>query len=414
MYDLAVMWDWLGFSVRWLHVITAMAWIGASFYFIALDLMLKPAADMPEGAYGEEWEVHGGGFYHTTKYLVAPARMPEHLTWHKWQSYSTWLSGATLLMIVYWVGGEIFLLDPNKAELQLWQGILISGGSLTIGWLAYDQLCKSKLSDNPTLLMLLLFVILVAMSWGYNQIFTGRAALLHLGAFTATIMTANVFFQIMPNQRIVVEDLKAGRKPDPKYGKIAKVRSTHNNYLTLPVVFLMLSNHYPLAFATEYSWIIASLIFLTGVTIRHYFNTMHATGSGPHWTWLVTVVLMLIIAWLSVAPMLDTAENAESRKLTPYEQQFASAAGFEEAFDVVQGNCSMCHSREPFFSESMLWPPKGVVLETKSDVARRAEQIFLQAGVTHAMPPPNAVRTMTEENRKTIIAWYRDATRKSN
>lgn len=411
MYDLIAIWDWVAFSIRWLHVVTAMAWIGASFYFIALDLMLKPAEEMPEGAYGEEWEVHGGGFYHTTKYLVAPARMPEHLTWHKWQSYSTWLSGAALMMVIYWLGGELYLLDPAKADLALWQGILISGGSLTIGWLAYDQMCKSKLADNPTLLMLLLFIILVAMSWGYNQIFTGRAALLHLGAFTATIMTANVFFQIMPNQRIVVEDLKAGRTPDAKYGKIAKVRSTHNNYLTLPVVFLMLSNHYPLAFATEHSWIIASLIFLTGVTIRHYFNTMHATGSGPHWTWAVTVILMVLIAWLSVAPMLDRYEEAEARDLTPYEQKFASAAGFEEAASVVLGNCSMCHAREPVFSETMLWPPKGVVLETESDIARHAQAIFLQAGVSHAMPPPNAISTMTDENRDVIVAWYRDAMR---
>ncbi|MBT8425518.1 MAG: urate hydroxylase PuuD [Silicimonas sp.] len=410
MYDLAALWDWLEFSVRWLHVITAMAWIGASFYFIALDLMLKPADGMPEGAHGEEWEVHGGGFYHTTKYMVAPARMPEHLTWHKWQSYWTWLSGAALLMMIYWVGGEIYLLDPTRAELSLWQGILISGGSLTIGWLAYDFMCKSKLSGHPTLLMLLLFIILVLMAWGYNQIFTGRAALLHLGAFTATIMTANVFFQIMPNQRIVVEDLKAGRTPDAKYGKIAKVRSTHNNYLTLPVVFLMLSNHYPLAFATEYSWIIASLIFLTGVTIRHYFNTMHKTGSGPHWTWAVTVLLMILIAWLSIAPMLDSYDEAEARVLTPHEQQFASADGFEDAYGVVLGNCSMCHAREPFFSESMHWPPKGVVLETEADVARYAKQIFLQAGITHAMPPPNAVSTMTDANRATIVAWYRDAT----
>ena len=411
MYDLIVIWDWIGFSVRWLHVVTAMAWIGASFYFIALDLMLKPAEDMPEGAFGEEWEVHGGGFYHTTKYLVAPARLPEHLTWHKWQSYSTWLSGAALMMIIYWVGGEIYLLDPNKADLTLWQGILISGGSLAIGWLAYDRMCKSKLSENPTLLMLLLFAILVVMSWGYNQIFTGRAALLHLGAFTATIMTANVFFQIMPNQRIVVADLKAGRTPDAKYGKIAKVRSTHNNYLTLPVVFLMLSNHYPLAFATEHAWIIASLIFLTGVTIRHYFNTMHATGSGPHWTWAVTVILMILIAWLSVTPLYGSLAEDEARVLTPYEQKFTSADGFEQAYSVVTGNCSMCHAREPVFSETMLWPPKGVILETEADVARHAEAIFLHAGASHAMPPPNAISTMTDENRATIVAWYRSATR---
>jgi uncharacterized membrane protein len=406
MYDLAILWDWVAFSVRWLHVITAMAWIGASFYFIALDLMLKPAPDMPEGASGEEWEVHGGGFYHTTKYMVAPAQMPEHLTWHKWQSYWTWLSGAALLMIVYWVGGELYLLDPTKADLALWQGILISGGSLTIGWLLYDAMCKSKLSAQPTALMLLLFVILVAMSWGYNQIFTGRAALLHLGAFTATIMTANVFFQIMPNQRIVVADLKAGRTPDAKYGKIAKVRSTHNNYLTLPVVFLMLSNHYPLAFGTQYAWVIASLIFLTGVTIRHYFNTMHKTGKGPHWTWAVTVLLMIIIAWLSTVRTGDTWQDAEARALTSYEQEFASAESFDDAFNTVISNCSMCHAREPVWGD-MQWAPKGVYLETPGDVARHAEAIYLQAGVSHAMPPPNAVQ-MDPEARAILVSWVRD------
>ncbi len=409
MYDLAIIWDWIAFSVRWLHVITAMAWIGASFYFIALDLMLKPAPDMPEGAYGEEWEVHGGGFYHTTKYLVAPARLPEHLTWHKWQSYTTWLSGAALLMIVYWVGGELFLLDPTKADLALWQGIVISGGSLTIGWIAYDQLCKSRLGENPTALMLILFVILVAMAWGYDQIFTGRAALLHLGAFTATIMTANVFFQIMPNQRIVVADLKAGRTPDAKYGKIAKLRSTHNNYLTLPVVFLMLSNHYPLAFGTEYSWLIASLIFLTGVTIRHYFNTMHKTGKGPHWTWFVTVLLMILIAWLSTVKTGETWEEAEARPLTDYEQRYAEADGFEDAYYAVVGNCSMCHAREPAWG-NMHWAPKGVYLETPGDVARHAGQIYLQAGVSHAMPPPNAIQ-MDDEARQMIVAWVREVRR---
>lgn len=407
MYDIAILWDWLAFAIRWLHVITAMAWIGASFYFIALDLMLKPADGMPEGAYGEEWEVHGGGFYHTTKYLVAPARMPEHLTWHKWQSYTTWLSGAVLLMVIYWVGGELFLLDPTKADLMLWQGILISAGSLTIGWLVYDFLCKSDLGEKPTFLMLLLFVLLVIMSWGYNQIFTGRAALLHLGAFTATIMTANVFFIIMPNQRIVVDDLKNGRSPDPKYGKIAKLRSTHNNYLTLPVIFLMLSNHYPLSFGTEYAWIIASLIFLTGVTIRHYFNTMHAKGEGPIWTWAVTVALFIIIAWLSTAGSAETYEEAEARPLTPHEQKLTAADGFEDAYDTVVGNCSMCHAREPVW-EGMHWPPKGVVLETESDVARHAEEVYKHAGVSHAMPPPNAIE-MDVESRQMIVAWFRAA-----
>ncbi|NOD35251.1 MULTISPECIES: urate hydroxylase PuuD [unclassified Ruegeria] len=405
MYDFAVFWDWIAFAVRWLHVITAMAWIGSSFYFIALDLGLN--RNIPGPADGEEWQVHGGGFYHIQKYLVAPERMPDHLTWFKWESYSTWLSGAALLMIVYWVGGELYLIDAEKADLALWQGILISAASLTVGWLVYDFLCKSGLGERPTLLMVLLFVLLVAMGWGYNQIFTGRAMMLHLGAFTATIMTANVFFIIMPNQRIVVDDLKNGRTPDPKYGKIAKLRSTHNNYLTLPVLFLMLSNHYPLAFATEYNWIIAALVFLMGVTIRHYFNTRHARAGNPTWTWLATALLFIAIMWLSTAPMYQPLEEAEAQSLTPYEQKFADADGFEDAHDIVLGRCSMCHAREPVW-EGILWAPKGVLLETEADIARNANQIYLQAGVTHAMPPAN-VTYMEPEDRQAIIRWVRNA-----
>ncbi len=408
MYDLAIMWDWMAFAVRWLHVVTAIAWIGSSFYFVALDLGLKKVPHLPVGAHGEEWQVHGGGFYHIQKYLVAPENLPEHLVWFKWESYSTWLSGAAMLMIVYWVGAELFLIDPAKADLAVWQAILISAASLTIGWICYDFLCKSPLGERPTVLMLLLFVILVAMSWGYNQVFTGRAALLHLGAFTATIMTANVFFIIMPNQRVVVKDLQEGRTPDPKYGKIAKLRSTHNNYLTLPVIFLMLSNHYPLAFATEYNWIIASLIFLTGVTIRHYFNTMHATGKGPSWTWGATAVLFVLIAWLSTASTWDGDFDAlEARELSPYEQRYASAAGFEEVSDIVLGRCSMCHAREPFW-EGIRWAPKGVHLETPADIAREARQIYLQAGVSTAMPPAN-ITHIEDAERTAIVNWFRVA-----
>jgi uncharacterized membrane protein len=310
-------------------------------------------------------------------------------------------------MIVYWVGGELYLIDAQKADLALWQGILISAASLTVGWLVYDFLCKSGLGERPTLLMVLLFVLLVIMGWGYNQIFTGRAMMLHLGAFTATIMTANVFFIIMPNQRIVVDDLKNGRTPDPKYGKIAKLRSTHNNYLTLPVVFLMLSNHYPLAFAPAYNWIIAALVFLMGVMIRHYFNTRHARAGNPTWTWLVTALLFMTIMWLSTASMNDPLEEAEARQLTPYEQKFASADGFEEAQDIVLGRCSMCHAREPVW-EGILWAPKGVLLETKADIAQNAQQIYLQSGVTHAMPPAN-VTYMEPEDRDAIVRWFRNA-----
>jgi uncharacterized membrane protein len=407
MFEAAILWDWAGFAVRWVHVITAIAWIGSSFYFIALDLGLRRAGDLG-GADGEEWQVHGGGFYHVRKYLVAPEAMPEHLTWFKWESYSTWLSGAAMLMIVYWVGGELYLLDPHKAELALWQGVVISAASLTIGWLVYDFLCKSGLGEKPTVLMLLLFVLLVIMGWGYDQIFTGRAMMLHLGAFTATIMTANVFFIIMPNQRVVVADLKAGRTPDPKYGKIAKLRSTHNNYLTLPVIFLMLSNHYPLAFATEYNWIIAALVFLMGVTIRHFFNTMHASKGMPWWTWGVTFLLFMAIIWLSTLGNGSESEGAEEAALTPTQTQFVQAEGFADVFDLVQGNCSMCHTEQPAY-DGITHAPKGVIFDTEAQVAAHATQIYLQAGRSEAMPPPSA-SYLEPEDRQTIVRWYRAAT----
>ncbi|WP_136682477.1 urate hydroxylase PuuD [Falsirhodobacter xinxiangensis] len=400
MYDMTVIWEWVEIAARWTHVITAIAWIGSSFYFIALDLGLRKAPDLPVGAHGEEWQVHGGGFYHIRKYLVAPAAMPEHLTWFKWESYATWLSGFTMLVLVYYLGSEFYLIDPAVMDLAPWQAIGISLGSLAFGWLAYDTICKSRFGDDNTRLMLLLYVILVAMSWGYTQVFSGRAALLHLGAFTATIMSANVFLIIMPNQRIVVADLKAGRAPDPKYGKIAKQRSTHNNYLTLPVLFLMLSNHYPLVFATEYNWIIASLVFLMGVTIRHYFNTKHARKGNPNWTWAATVILFIIVAWLSSVPMMR-----QEAALTPAAQRFADAAGFDQVTQIVQGRCSMCHAAEPGW-EGLMWAPKGVHLETPDQIAHEARRIYLQSGVTHAMPPAN-LSFMEEQERAAIVAWYR-------
>ena len=407
MYDFAVFGEWAAFAVRWLHVITAIAWIGSSFYFIALDLSLRKVPHLPPGASGEEWQVHGGGFYHIQKYLVAPEAMPEHLTWFKWESYATWLSGVALLILVYYGGASLYLIDPEVLDIPVWAGILISLASLSIGWLAYDFLCKSKFGEDNTRLMILLYVVLVAMAWGYTQVFTGRAAFLHLGAFTATIMTANVFLIIMPNQRIVVDDLKAGRTPDPKYGKIAKQRSTHNNYLTLPVIFLMLSNHNPLSFATEYNWIIASLVFLMGVTIRHYFNTMHSGGEEPRWTWFATTILFFAIIWLSSMGSLDRAEPEESASMSSIQRQFAEADGFEEVAIAVRGRCSMCHAEDPAW-EGIIYPPKGVVLQTDRQIAAHAREIYLQSGRTGAMPPAN-VSFMEDAERRKIVQWYEAA-----
>jgi len=404
MPDYAIFHEWLMFAVRWLHVVTAIAWIGSSFYFIALDLGLRKTPSLPPLAHGEEWQVHGGGFYHIQKYLVAPDFLPEHLTWFKWESYWTWFSGVILLVLLYYVGADIFLVDRNVLDIPSWAAILLSAGSIVLGWLLYDGLCKSPIGQSTVGLMLVLFVILVAMSWGYTHLFSGRAALLHMGAFTATIMTANVVRIIIPNQKIVVADLKAGRVPDAKYGRIAKQRSLHNNYLTLPVIFFMLSSHYPLAFATEWNWVIASLVFLIGVVIRHYFNTRHARKGNPHWTWAVAIALFLVIAWLSSGPKLP---NAETQILpSAAAERFIDTPHFAAASLLVQTRCSMCHTAEPVW-EGIHEAPKNVILDNDVAIANRARDVAMQAGYSHAMPPGN-VTEMTDEERALLVEWYRE------
>ena len=409
MIETAILWDWLSLAARWLHVITAIAWIGSSFYFIALDLGLRKNPELPDGVHGEEWQVHGGGFYHMQKYMVAPEKMPEHMTWFKWESYMTWLSGFALLAIVYYHGADLYLVDPAVLDVSGGTAILISLASIGIGWVIYDLLCKSPLGADNTRLMIFLYVVLVAMAWGYTQVFTGRAAFVHLGAFTATIMSANVFIIIIPNQKKVVADLVAGKAPDPALGLQAKQRSTHNNYLTLPILFLMLSNHYPLTFGTPYNWVIASLVFLMGVTIRHWFNTRHARAGSPYWTWFATVALFAAIVWLSTLPAADTEEEADAGvKLSAVEQRYADNTHFDAVVELVSGRCSMCHAREPGW-EGMATAPKGVTLETETDIAKRAHQIYLQAGRSHAMPPPSVARDgieLSARERMLLVEWY--------
>ncbi|RUV35326.1 urate hydroxylase PuuD [Mesorhizobium sp. M7A.F.Ca.MR.148.00.0.0] len=405
MMDFAIFWDWLSFAVRWLHVVTGIAWIGSSFYFVALDLGLRQRPGMPVGAFGEEWQVHGGGFYHIQKYLVAPAEMPEHLTWFKWESYATWLSGFAMLCVVYYAGADLFLIDPNVLPMSVPTGILLSLATIGVGWVVYDLLCRSPLGKSDTGLMLVLYCVLVFIAWGLTHLFTGRAAFLHLGAITATIMSANVFMVIIPNQKIVVADLIAGRKPDPKYGKIAKQRSLHNNYLTLPVLFLMLSNHYPLAFGTEFNWIIASLVFIIGVLIRHYFNSVHARKGNPTWTWMAALVLFIVIIWLSTAPKVLIGEPKESAAA----QIYVASVHFPAVRDTVLGRCSMCHAAEPVY-EGIYHAPKGVMLDTDADIANHAREIYLQAGRSHAMPPAN-VSQITDKERALLVAWFEGAGR---
>src|SRR3569623_1627418 len=406
MPDYAILWEWLSFAARWTHVIAAIAWIGSSFYFIALDLGLRRTENLPPLAHGEEWQVHGGGFYHVTNYLVAPEFLPEHLTWFKWESYFTWISGFVMLAIVYYAGADLYLIDPHVLDVPNWAGILISIASIVFGWLIYDFLCKSKVGESTVGLMLALFVVLVAMSWIYVHLFTGRAALLHMGAFTATIMAANVAMIIILNQKIVVEDLKAGRVPDAKYGKVAKQRSLHNNYLTLPVIFFMLSSHYPLAFATKWNWIIASLIFLEGAIIRHWFNTRHAKKGNPHWTWGAAVAIFILIAWLSAA---GKPGDALPDELSASAQPYLRSVHFGAVKQVVNSRCTECHSAVPGY-EGVFAAPKNVRFDSDAAIANHAEQIAIEAGYSTAMPPGN-VSEITAEERALIVQWYREAGR---
>ena len=393
-----ILWDWASFALRWLHVVTAIAWIGSSFYFIALDLGLRKHAGLPAGVGGEAWQVHGGGFYHVQKYMVAPAALPQDLTWFKWEAYSTWLSGFFLLCVVYYAGAELFLIDREIADLPVWGAIFIGLATLALGWIVYDLLCRSPLGRNDWRLIGVLFVVFVAIAFVLTRLLSGRGAYIHVGALIATIMTANVFFVIIPNQTKVVAALRRQETPDPELGRQAKQRSLHNNYLTLPVVFLMLSSHLPLAFATRFNWLIVALVLAMGALIRHFFNTMHASHRRPWWTWALTTLLFLVATWLSTfGPR--AAGGADAAEAQPVVQ-----AGFEEARDIVFSYCSMCHAAEPLWP-GLAGPPQGVVLDTDAGVERYARDIYLQAARSRAMPPGN-VTGMTDEDRAILAAWY--------
>ena len=397
---LMILWEWVDLSVRWLHVIAGIAWIGSSFYFVHLDLSLKQRDGLPEGAGGDAWQVHGGGFYHMVKYLVAPSKMPDSLTWFKWEAYTTWISGMALMVIVYYMAAELYLIDVNVLDLAPLSAVAISVGGLALGYIIYDLLCRSPLGRNDTALAGVGFLFLVVLSYAFTLVFSGRGAFMQMGALIGTMMVANVFLIIIPNQRKVVADLIAGRTPDPALGNAAKQRSLHNNYLTLPVIFVMIGNHYPLAFAGQWNWLILSIVLVLGAVIRHFFNQQHKGEPSPWWTWAVAVAGMLVIVWLSALP----ATTADRAAATP-EYDFA------EVEDVILGRCSMCHAAEPFWSGyaepvtySIAVPPKGVILETPEQIRRHAKAIGLQSVHTHAMPPGN-ITELQDEERQLLAAW---------
>ena len=389
----AVLIEFLSLCFRWLHMIAGMAWIGTSFYFIHLDLMLKPDEMAPESAQGSAWEVHGGGFYQVIKFMVAPPKLPSPLAWFKWEAYTTWLSGFGLLVVTFYLNAELLLVDPTVLDLSPATAIAASIAGLAGGWLAYEALCRSPLGENENTLAAIGFVFLVALFFGFSHIFSGRGTFIEMGALIGTIMVANVFAVIIPNQKKMIASLLAGETPDPRLGAQGKQRSVHNNYLTLPVVFLMIGNHYPLMFGTAFNAVIFAIVLLVGFLIRYFYIFRHAGKPNPWWVWGAVVVLMAIAGWLSWAGSWAYQQDAAS---TPAPVPFADVQ------EIVVARCSVCHSPTP------VWPgiaaaPKGVYLDTAARIRAHAELIRLYAVTTHAMPPAN-VTELSDDDRKKLGA----------
>lgn len=377
-FDLA---EWLNLAIRWLHLTAGIAWIGSSFYFVWLDNHLaKPA----EGdASGELWSVHGGGFYHNQKYQVAPSQMPERLHWFKWEAYFTWISGFSLLVLVYYVGAQSFLIDPAKAPLSPAAAIAIGLAAIALGWLIYDGMCRSPVASSNLALGAFWFAFLLLAAIALDGLFNSRAAYLHIGAIIGTVMVGNVFLIIIPNQRKVVADLIAGRTPDPRLGAAAKQRSLHNNYMTLPVLFIMISPHYPMTYGAERPWLVLALLGLTGVAVRHVFNLRgRGKATGP------TIAVAAALALATV-----TYVTLEKEGAAPGSAQTLS---FGEIEPILATHCAGCHNVNP--------PPVGVALDSWEKVRAASARIKAVAVDSHAMPLGNPTG-MTPAERQKLGAW---------
>ena len=388
--------EWTELILRWFHVIAGIAWIGSSFYFIALDLSLKQNKNLPDKSHGEAWQVHGGGFYHLVKYLVAPSKMPSELTWFKWEAYATWVSGFALLALIYYAGAELYMIDIVKYDFEKYEAVIISLLGIVFGWVIYDLVCRLSLKTNVYVLISSIFILITVMSWAYSEIFSYRGAFMQIGTVLGTIMVANVLMIIIPGQKKVVASLLANETPNPIHGAIAKQRSLHNNYLTLPVIFIMISNHYPLIYATKYSWIIISIILIIGALIRHFFNIKHTGAKPPYWVCIPIIILGSIIFYISDLgkPKLNNIKNtANLIELIP-EKTLVSAQ------EIIVSKCSMCHAKEPLW-ENMRNAPKLVNLETSTDIINNIDNIYKQSVLSYAMPPGNI--SFLEDNERSLI-----------
>lgn len=374
-------WDILSMLLRWLHIITAIAWIGSSFYFIWLDLSLRKRPHLPPEAHGESWSVHGGGFYEVRKYLTAPASMPPELHWFKYESYFTWLSGFCLLSVIYYAGAQSWLIAPDRWLQTPWQAVLASLGFLGVGWVLYDALCKSPIGKQTAPLAIGLFLLILGLTWLLMQSFASRAAFLHIGAIIGTIMSGNVFFIIIPNQKKVVASLIAGKPVDPSLGKQAKQRSTHNNYLTLPVILMMISGHYPLLIQPAYGVAIIALILLAGGIIRDFFNASHAGAKGLRlwWQWPLAALLILTLALFTTWTRVK--DQASLRNGQP-------KANAEVAMQIIGKHCLACHAAKPTH-EGFDTAPQGIILDNPAALKTYAERIMAQAVLADTMPLGN-------------------------
>jgi len=383
--------DWLNLLLRWLHVIAAIAWIGASFYFIYLDMSLRRPlrrADEEKGVGGEFWAVHGGGFYHTQKYVVAPRTLPEPLHWFKWEAYTTWLSGFALFVVLYYVNAETYLVDRSIADISESVAIGLSVGGLVLAWVVYDLLCR-LLGRNDLLLALAVAAFTVGAAYAATNLFSGRAAYLQVGAMLGTMMAGNVLFNIIPAHWELVRAKQAAREPDPGPGIRAKQRSVHNNYLTLPVVFTMISNHFPLAYGHRHAWLVLLAFMAIGAWIRHFFNLRHR-GRNPLWIPATALVALVALA-LAIQPKEGGGASVET----------AEPVAFADVEPIVEERCAACHSAEPTLTASA---PNGITFDSPEEIAAQADAIRRVAVDTHAMPPGNATG-MTDDERALLGAW---------
>ncbi len=381
--------EWINLAIRWTHVIAGIMWIGASFYFIFLENNLNRTEGLRDELAGNLWAIHGGGFYYVEKYKVAPKVIPAHLHWFKYEAYFTWLSGFALLFVVYYSDAKAFLIDPTIADISSAMAIGIGTGSLVIGYVIYDVMCKSKLILRQDLFALVGMVILGVMTYALTHLLSGRAAYIHVGAIIGTIMVGNVFFTIIPSQKALVRAAKTGQLLDETLGKKAGQRSLHNNYLTLPVVFIMISNHFPSTFGHSWNWLVLMVMIVASIGIKHYWNLL---DRGVKRTWVLVIsTLALVLMSVAISPAFEDSLDA------------AIPASFEEANAVIQARCVQCHSASPT-DDQWTAAPNGVMYDTPEQIKAMADKIMTRAVRTKTMPQGNKTG-MTDEERTILKRW---------